>query len=209
MIAGPGLHGEPPAPRHGNFFLLARAVVDIAELSRPGVDHRITGTIYFGPTRTLFRDVKQFTGLIHGLCMTIALLLGPKLMALALRLWSTRGSRRFGGRLAMTTSFLVETAFSTLLAPVMMLFHTTFLIRILAGNAVGWPPQARGDRGMDWRQALQRHVGRAVAWWLRTLGAIVPTTCLILRWYWAAAVVPLAVLSSRRAMGWRPAVRLF
>jgi len=128
------------------------------------VDHRITGDIYFGPTRSLFPLWPQYHWPeIHGLLgMTLALLLGPKLLALTLRLWSTRGARRFGGRLAMTTSFLVETAFSTLLAPVMMLFHTTFLIRILAGNAVGWPPQARGDRGMDWRQALQRHIGHVL-----------------------------------------------
>ena len=105
----------------------------------------------------------------------------------------------------MTTSFLVETAFSTLLAPVMMLFHTTFLIRILAGNAVGWPPQARGDRGMDWRQALQRHVGHVLfgVAALVALGAIVPD---YVPWILPVVLglllsVPLAVLSSRRAMG--------
>jgi membrane glycosyltransferase len=102
-------------------------------------------------------------------------------------------------------SFLFETAFSTLLAPVMMLFHTTFLIQILAGSAVGWPPQARGDRGMEWRQALQRHIGHALFGLaaLAALGALVPdyvpwilpvVTGLLLS-------VPLAVLSSRRAMG--------
>src|SRR5262249_20056788 len=114
-------------------------------------------------------------------------------------------ARRFGGRLALLLSFLLETGFSTLLAPVMMLFHTTFLAGILAGNAVGWPPQARGDRGMDWRQALQRHVGHVLfgVIALTALGAIVPeyvpwilpvVTGLLLS-------VPLAVLSSRRAMG--------
>ena len=65
------------------------------------VDHRITGDIYFGPTRTLFPLWPQYHWPeIHGLLgMTIALLLGPKLMALALRLWSTRGSRRLAGGL--------------------------------------------------------------------------------------------------------------
>ena len=88
-------------------------------------------------------------------------------------------SRRAGlpfARIALVLSFLIETCFSTLLAPVMMLFHTTFLVRILAGNAVGWPAQPRGDRGMDWSQALRRHIGHAlfglVA--LAALGALVP-----------------------------------
>jgi membrane glycosyltransferase len=92
-----------------------------------------------------------------------------------------------------------------LLAPVMMLFHTTFLIRILAGNAVGWPPQARGDRGMDWRQALQRHVGHVLfgVAALAALGTIVPD---YVPWILPVVAglllsVPLAVLSSRRAMG--------
>jgi membrane glycosyltransferase len=171
------------------------------------VDHQLTGDIYFGPTRTLFPLWPQYHWPeIHGLLgMTVALLLGPKLLALSLRLWSTRGARRFGGRIALVLSFLIETCFSTLLAPVMMLFHTTFLVRILGGNAVGWPAQPRGDRGMDWGQALRRHIGHALFGLaaLAALGALVPdyvpwilpvVTGLLLS-------VPLAVLSSRRAMG--------
>jgi membrane glycosyltransferase len=171
------------------------------------VDHRITGDVFFGPTRTLFPVWPQYHWPeIHGLLgLTIALLLGPKLLALGLRLGSTRNARRFGGRAALLASFLLETLFSTLLAPVLMLFHTTFLIRILGGNAVGWPPQARGDRGMDWRQALQRHVWHVgfglLA--LAALGMVVPDYV-----PWIVPVVaglllsvPLAVLSSRRAMG--------
>ncbi len=34
------------------------------------------------------------------------LLFGPKILALLLRLWSTRASRRFGGRLAVLASFV-------------------------------------------------------------------------------------------------------
>ena len=52
------------------------------------------------PTRTLFPIWPQYHWPeIHGLLgLTVALLFGPKLLALALRLWSTRGARRFGGR---------------------------------------------------------------------------------------------------------------
>jgi membrane glycosyltransferase len=171
------------------------------------VDHQITGDVYFGPTRTLFPLWPQYHWPeIHGLLgLTIGLLLGPKLLALMLRLVPTRSARRFGGRLALLLSFVVETCFTTLLAPVMMLFHTTFLVRILGGNAVGWPPQARGDRGMDWRQALTRHIGHVlfglVA--LCALGALVPD---YVPWILPVVMglllsVPLAVLSSRRAMG--------
>ena len=171
------------------------------------VDQHIVGDIFFGPTRTLFPQWPQYHWPeIHGLLgLTIVLLLGPKLLALALRLGSTRNARRFGGRLALIASFLIETAFSTLLAPVMMLFHTTFMIQIVGGNAVGWPPQARGDRGMDWKQALRRHVGHVVFGLLAlaALGAVVPD---YVPWILPVVLglllsVPLAVLSSRRAVG--------
>ena len=210
LIAGRGLHAMSRLHLGMGIFAYLASPLWLAMLmlsSAMVVDHQLTGDIYFGPTRTLFPLWPQYHWPeIHGLLgLTLALLLGPKLLALTLRIVPTRSARRFGGRLALPMSFLLETGFSTLLAPVMMLFHTTFLVRILAGNAVGWPPQARGDRGMDWRQALQRHVGHVLfgVIALTALGAIVPeyvpwilpvVTGLLLS-------VPLAVLSSRRAMG--------
>ena len=74
-----------------------------------------------------------------------------------------------------------------------------------SGNAVGWPPQARGDRGMEWRQALQRHIGHVLFGIaaLAALGIVVPS---YVPWILPVVTgllvsVPLAVLSSRRAMG--------
>lgn len=210
LIAGPGLHWMSRLHLGMGIFAYAASPLWLAMLmlsSAMVVDHQLTGDIYFGPTRTLFPLWPQYHWPeIHGLLgMTLALLLGPKLFALMLRLWSTRGARRFGGRIALVASFVFETAFSTLLAPVMMLFHTTFLIRILGGSAVGWPPQARGDRGMDWRQALQRHTGHVLfgVAALVALGVLVPD---YVPWILSVVTglllsVPLAVLSSRRAMG--------
>ena len=66
------------------------------------VDHRITGDSISARRAPSSRSGRNHWPEIHGLLgMTIVLLFGPKLLALALRLWSTRGSRRFGGR-AMT-----------------------------------------------------------------------------------------------------------
>jgi membrane glycosyltransferase len=210
LIADPGLHWMSRLHLGMGIFAYVASPLWLAMLmlsSAMVVDHQLTGDIYFGPTRTLFPLWPQYHWPeIHGLLgMTIALLLGPKLLALMLRLWSTRNARRFGGRIALVLSFLFETAFSTLLAPVMMLFHTTFLVRILGGSAVGWPPQARGDRGMDWRQALQRHTGHV----LFGIAALVALGILVPNYVpWILPVVtglllsvPLAVLSSRRAMG--------
>ena len=171
------------------------------------VNHKLVGDVYFGATRTLFPIWPQIRWPeIHGLLiLTFALLFGPKLFALGLRLWSTRNARRFGGRLRLIVSFLGEVLLTTLLAPVMMLFHTTFVIRILAGNAVGWPPQPRGDRGMPWRVALQRHILHMVlgVLVLVTLGVLTPT---YLPWILPVVTglilsIPIAVLTSRRDVG--------
>lgn len=210
LIGGAGLHPMSRLHLGMGIFAYLSSPLWLAMLmlsSAMVVDQRITGEVFFGSTRTLFPQWPQYHWPeIHGLLgLTIGLLLGPKLLALVLRVGSTRSARRFGGRIALVLSFVVETCFTTLLAPVMMLFHTTFLIHILAGSAVGWPPQARGDRGMDWRQALTRHIGHVlfglVA--LCILGAIVPD---YVPWILPVVAglllsVPLAVLSSRRAMG--------
>jgi membrane glycosyltransferase len=171
------------------------------------VDHQLSGDVYFGPTRTLFPQwPRYYWPEIHGLlALTFGMLFGPKILALTLRLWSTRSSRRFGGRLALVMSFLLEAIFSALLAPVMMLFHTSFVARVLAGNAVGWPAQPRGDRGMQWRQALARHSGHALLGivTLVALGILAPT---FVPWMLPVVTglllsVPLAVLSSRAGVG--------
>ncbi len=171
------------------------------------VDHQLTGDVYFGPTRTLFPQWPHYHWPeIHGLlALTGVLLFGPKILALILREWSTRAARRFGGRLALLLSFLLEVVFSSLLAPVMMLFHTGFIVSILMGNAVGWPAQARGDRGMEWGQALQRHVGHALLG-LATLAALGTLAPSYVPWILPVVTglllsVPLAVLSSRRGIG--------
>lgn len=171
------------------------------------VDHTLTGDVYFGATRSLFPIWPEVRWPeIHGLLgLTAGLLFGPKVFALALRLWSTRNAQRFGGRTRLVVSFVGEIALTTLLAPVMMLFHTTFVIGILAGNAVGWPAQPRGDRGMPWTVALRRHMLHALVGVaaMVTLGVLTPS---YLPWILPVVTglvlsIPIAVLTSRRGVG--------
>jgi len=210
LLLAPGLH--PMSRLHlamGIFAYLASPLwlLLLTLSSAMVVDHQLSGDVYFGPTRTLFPQWPRYHWPeIHGLLgITGVLLFGPKILALTLRLWSTRSARRFGGRIALVLSFLLEAVFSTLLAPVMMLFHTTFVVRILAGNAVGWPAQPRGDRGMAWRQALARHTGHALLGiaTLAALGLLAPS---YVPWILPVVAglllsVPMAVISSRRGVG--------
>ncbi|UYN93992.1 MAG: glucans biosynthesis glucosyltransferase MdoH [Enhydrobacter sp.] len=210
LLGAPGLHWMSRLHLGMGIFSYLASPLWLALLmlsSAMVVDRQLTGEVYFGPTRSLFPNWPQYHWPeIYGLLgFTLVLLLGPKSLSLILRLGSTRSARRFGGRAALIVSFIFEVVLSTLLAPVLMLFHTTFVARILAGNAVGWPPQPRGDRDTPWPVALRRHAGHV----LTGLAALVALGLLAPGYVpWILPVVsglllsvPLAVLSSKRRVG--------
>ncbi len=171
------------------------------------LQHEIVGPQYFGAMRSLFPTWPEYnTGHVHGLLMlTAAILFLPKVLALSLQLASKRRAASFGGRAAVIASTLVETLFSMMLAPVMMLFHSIFVLRILTGAAVGWPPQPRGDRGTEWATALRRHMAHLLLG-LGAVGVIGLGAPEFLPWLAPVVVgltfaAPLAVISSRRSAG--------
>lgn len=97
---------------------------------------------------------------------TVAILFLPKILAVLL-VMIRRQTQRFGGLPALLASVMLESALSALLAPVRMLFHTIFVVSVLAGRKTSWGPQARGDASTSWRQALRYHGGGtilAIAW---------------------------------------------
>jgi membrane glycosyltransferase len=100
-----------------------------------------------------------------------------------------------------------ETIFSTLHAPLLMLWHTRFVITNIAGISVAWTTQKRSADGTDWLYALQRHWGHmliGVVWgwftWKLDPG---------LFWWFTPVLagmvfsVPLSVLTSRSSLGAR------
>jgi membrane glycosyltransferase len=191
-----GIMGYLASPLWLGSLLLSAAIV---------LQHEIVGPVYFGNLPSLFPNWPQYnTGHVHGLLLvTVLMLFLPKLLATLLGLFSPAPA--YGGRLALIGSVLLETLFSMLLAPVMMLFHSVFVLGILGGHAVGWPPQERGDRGMSWDLALGRHLGQIVLGVaaVAVMGYWAPSFL-----YWLLPVVAglllaplLAVLSSRRSLG--------
>jgi len=77
------------------------------------------------------------------LVFTLSLLFVPRLLALLATLADPPTRRAFGGGPRLVASALLEALFSALLAPVMMLFHTGYVVSILFGAAVDWKPQRR------------------------------------------------------------------
>jgi len=96
------------------------------------------------------------------LLVTLAMLFLPKLLALLLLLKEKRLSHAYGGLFKASLSVALETVFSVLTAPVLMLFQTKFVLAILMRRAVGWPPQQRGDHQTGFVEAALTHGGHTL-----------------------------------------------
>jgi membrane glycosyltransferase len=89
------------------------------------------------------------------LLFTLGLLFAPKILGYLLALPS---ARQFGGILRMTAGLLLETFFAILIAPVLMLFHTRFVLMALLGVKVRWGPQNRdGSGGLSFGQCVRSY----------------------------------------------------
>src|SRR6185312_7646781 len=123
---------------------------------------------------------------------TLGVLLMPKMLGAMLALVNGKLRRSFGGGIRLLISLVVEQIFSTLLAPSMMLFHTSFVVTTLAGHPVTWNAQDRGDRGITFREALSRHNWHVVIGlvWGAVILAIAP------RYIWWMSPILLGLLLS-------------
>jgi membrane glycosyltransferase len=147
--------------------------------------------------------------LIFLVCMVVIML--PKALALIdlANDWPRRHS--FGGLARATAGVVGETIFSTLHAPLLMLWHTRFVATNLLGTNVGWATQKRSADGTTWLFAVQRNWGHTFigVLWGVFMWQLNPT----LFWWFTPVLaglilsIPLSVLTSRRSLG-APARRL-
>lgn len=123
--------------------------------------------VFFSSGYQLFPDwpIAKTELIFSMLYLTVGLLLVPKLMSMVVAL--THKRQAFGGGLSLVASTLVETVFAILIAPLMMVFHSYFVICVFLGRKVRWDAQSREGRMIPWGQALYRtaFVGIvAIAW---------------------------------------------
>ncbi|MEK0083635.1 glucans biosynthesis glucosyltransferase MdoH [Benzoatithermus flavus] len=141
------------------------------------------------------------------LVVTLGLLFLPKLFGLFLALIDGPRRRALGGSLRLTLSALLETLLSALLAPIMMLFHTGFVLNILLGSAIEWQPQRRQMSGGLVAETVRRFG------WVTVLGSAAAIATFVLTptlFYWLIPVlaglvlaIPLALWSSSERWGER------
>jgi membrane glycosyltransferase len=64
-------------------------------------------------------------------------------------------ARQFGGIRRVLLGMGLETVFSALLAPTMMLFQSGFIISTLLDRDIGWSSQQRDDKGISINEAVR------------------------------------------------------
>ncbi|QSA96257.1 glucans biosynthesis glucosyltransferase MdoH [Methylococcus sp. EFPC2] len=96
------------------------------------------------------------------LLTTLAMLFAPKILSLFLLFLKPRRVKAFGGYIRASLSVFLETVFSMLTAPVLMLYQSKFVLAILLRKSVGWPPQNRGDHRLSLREATAAHGGQTL-----------------------------------------------
>ncbi len=139
------------------------------------------------------------------LWVTLALLFLPKLLSLVLLAFDPVLARRFGGLPRAALSVLIESFFSVLLAPVLMLFQSKFVAAILLRTTVGWPTQERGDRQTGFGEALGAHGVHT----LIAAVAGVMTYVYVPNFFWwftpvlagLALSIPVSMITSRTGLG--------
>ncbi|MCE0498148.1 MAG: glucans biosynthesis glucosyltransferase MdoH [Methylacidiphilales bacterium] len=77
---------------------------------------------------------------------TMVFLFLPRLLGIAS---SLPQAKRFGGLFRLLVSVAVETVVSVLTAPVLMLFHTFFVLQAVLGWQIKWTTQNRADTGLS------------------------------------------------------------
>ncbi len=91
--------------------------------------------------------------------VTIGLLFLPKLLGVILAL---RHPRPFGGTGRLLLSALLEMLFAVVIAPVMMMYHSRFVMSVLGGHDIRWEPPVREARAVPWPEAWHKTAGTTV-----------------------------------------------
>lgn len=170
--------------------------------------HRVSGlsdiTVHsFTPFVNL--SGSQHALMVFIICMSVLML--PKALALLDLALDGKRRRAFGGLARTTAGTVLETVFSTLHAPLQMLWHLRFVVTISFGMGVHWGGQKRTADGTAWSYAFRRHWGHTLTGlvWGATIWYLAP---MVFWWFvpvFAGMVlaIPLSVLTSRSSWGAR------
>ena len=143
--------------------------------------------------------------------ITMALLFTPRVLGILVALPRVR---QFGGFFHLLVSAVAETALSILIAPILMLFHTLFVLLVLLGWQIKWTSQNRSDTGLPFVHCLTLYGWQTV---LGIFGQSLALTYLGLNCFWLTPIflgwilAPLTawITSSRKVGQWLRSHHLF
>ena len=206
LLRTPGLHGV------SRLHLLFGAVAYLASLlwllmlaAGSGAAIDASGGLEAGGQALVIPESLR-TPMAHGLLgVTLVLLLMPKMLGIGLATVSR--PQAFGGASRLVASGVLETLFSVLIAPLMMAFHSLFVVAVALGRNVIWAAQPREGRVVAWGEAWHRTGGFVLGagfwglllawfapgflWWLMPVLASLLLAPALVRWS-----------SSQRAGAW-------
>jgi membrane glycosyltransferase len=174
---------------------------------------KLTPHVYFPANGALFPTWEVSTRLQATLLFALVMLLlfVPRALAIGARLRDAREREGFGGARNLLRSVLLEWILSALIAPILLLEHTRFVIGILLQRSVRWKSQPRGERSIEFGEAARRYGAATLlgTTWLGVLIVLVPE---MLWWMLPvlagmALAIPVAILSSRPEFGSRARAR--
>lgn len=93
------------------------------------------------------------------------LLIGPKLI-LAIRASLSGETASFGGTLSVFASTIAEILWSSVLAPITLMFQSRSVLQVLRGADGGWPASNRDGGTIGMREAW------AASWWIMVAGIV-------------------------------------
>jgi len=156
-----------------------------------GLPSRLTGTNAITPM-----PVDEPMLLIGLLIATLLLLFGPRLLAVQ-HAWQ-HAADAAGGRTRLLVSGVMETLWSVVTAPIMMLYHACFVLAVMCRHSVPWAVQQRAARQARWADCLRHglpmtalgaawallasRIDTVLLWWLVLVWGPLLLAPLLLRW---------------------------
>ena len=172
--------------------------------SLDAVTRAVVPNEFFSPGYQLFPSWPiAKTGVIMSLLgVTAGLLLLPKLFSIILACRDQASA--YGGKLRLVLSSIIELAFAVVIAPIMMVFHTCFVLSTLAGVDIVWNAQPREGRLLSWRECFKR------TWWasmLAVVWAAITAYFTVVYFYWLLPVV-IGLTFAAPIVRWSSSLRL-
>ncbi len=107
-----------------------------------------------GDTEAIGRQTYPIALLLFG--ASLSLLLAPKIATVLTLMLYPKQASKFGGRWRLLGSAILEGILSTVLSPIMAIFHSRFVLTALLGKSVRWSAQQRNEHGVRWVESARQ-----------------------------------------------------